>query len=951
MPESHNESPHADHLLSLRDVLGLLERRRWTVLFALLASLLLALTWLSTARPLYRAQATLLLEDPGATSGFLGQLAALGSAPAAEGEMAVLRSREIARRTATAPPGRGRFSEEALAHPTMLALTTQVDDARFAPLPAALGRHEEAFGTRLQAWIERRAPDAPPAVALRFQADGSVELSSAGTLPGGPDPIHVASPRGALLDFHGLEFRVHWSGDPTGSSYVVRALPLEGAVERLLANTLVTESERNSGVIQIHYDDADPRRAAEVVNALCENYREYSVARARRGATRAIEFIDTQLEAQLEALEDAERALVELQSQHPESIAVDATAGALVDQMTALETRRVASELLVASLDDALTLLEDGRHEGLSQLQVQLDDPVTAGYLEAITTLTAEAESQSRSDAGPFKLLQQTQLQELRTLQDQLERSAAQLDEVVEGLAAGDESALAQLEASPSGADPITAGYLSELGRVRAELALLLVTLTDANPEVKDRRETVAALHELLAAQATSLARTARSEVEDNAALIETVEDGLARYADEERGRLGEAVERLLARTTDHLTSRRRGLGGRIADLDAQVATLRDRLASLPEAQRDQADTLRRLRTHEAVAELLLRSRQEAGITEASTVPAAAVLDRALPPRDLYFPRPLPTLLFAGLLGLAAGSVLAFVRDRLAGHVSSEAELETVTGLPVLGSIPNFRRGPARVRGAGSRFVALVDDPDGITADAYRSLRASLRFATRGEDTVRVLGVTSAIASEGKTSTNLNIALACAAAGERVLLVDCDLRRPSVHRYLDFEQSPGLGESLATEGGPSWRESVRAVPGFGLDVLPAGRSASSSSDLLADSPRLDAFLKEVSGQYDLVILDLPPVLATSDALAVAGRLDAVVLLYRSEGAPAGALRLATGKLRRSGAKVVGAVLCALRPTRYGDAGYSSYYGYGYGEVSSGRKGDRKAARRETSRAA
>ena len=941
MSNGNNEAGGGERLLSLRDVLGTLERRKWTVVGGTLVTLGIALLWLAQARPTYRAQATLLLEDPGATSGFIGQLASLGSAPAAESEMAVLRSREIARRTAAAPPGFSLLEREALEHPTALGLTTQVDDTLFAPLAASLGSARDAQQTQVWASVDERAPDAPTAVELEFLDGGSLRVSAAGLLPGGPEDLIVSDPSSGSIAYQGLRFRLAWEGDPTGHHLRLRTLPLEVAVDQIIARTTVAESERNSGVILISYDDSDPRRAARVVNALCDNYREYSVGRARRGASRAIDFIDEQLALQLEELEQAEMQLVQLQSEHPEAIDVDASAGALIEQMTNLETARVESQLAMAGLEDALGLLGQGEAEGLSQLRVQLDDPVSLGYLEAITRLTAESETQARSDTGAFKLLQQTKLAELRTRQEQLRLIEENLGVVSEGLAQGDESVLARLESSPN-SDPITVGYLTELARLRSEQALLATTLTDDHPQLTELSDSIASLLGLISGQVTSLLHSAQADSADNAELIGVYEETLARHADEERGRLTLAANRIAGRLGEHLSSRLGGYSRLIAEIEEQINTLQGRLAALPESQWNQADTMRRLRTHEAVAELLLRSRQEAGITEASTVPAAEVLDRALPPRQLFFPRPLPTLLFAGVIGLAMGALLAFVRDRLAGHIASEAEVESVTGLPVLGSIPNFRRGPARVRGAGSRFIALVDDPDGVTADAYRSVRASLRFATQGEGDLCVLGVTSAVASEGKTSTNLNLALACAAAGERVLLVDCDLRRPSVHRYLDLEQSPGLGEALAQAGGPGWRESIRRIANFDLDVLPAGKTKTSSGDLLADEERFSAFLGEIRSCYDLIILDLPPVLATSDALAVAGKLDAVVLLYKSEGAPAGALRLATGKLRRTGANVVGAVLCALRPTRYGDSGYSSYYGYGYGQP----QGQRRARRVE-----
>ena len=326
-------------------------------------------------------------------------------------------------------------------------------------------------------------------------------------------------------------------------------------------------------------------------------------------------------------------------------------------------------------------------------------------------------------------------------------------------------------------------------------------------------------------------------------------------------------------------------------------------------------------------------------LSAAATLPSAILIDPAIPPDGRHSPRLFFDFVLCCVAGLALGIVAAFVRQSLSGAIYSQAEVEEASNLPVFGSIPDFRHGPLRVRRQRGPFLALRDDPDGPVSEAYRSVRQSLRFARQGAEPVRTFAFTSCAPGEGKTTTNINIAMAFAGAEQRVLLVDADMRKPTLHAAFDAPISPGLAEVL--EARTTWRECVRPSGQPGLDLLCAGVPRTSPSELLRSASVAER-IAEWTAAYDLVVFDLPPALAVADAEILANELDAVVLLYRSGGVHREALATMARKLSRAGANVVGAVVNAVQPTHGGAASYYGGYHAGYGRSPARKRGLKQA---------
>lgn len=227
------------------------------------------------------------------------------------------------------------------------------------------------------------------------------------------------------------------------------------------------------------------------------------------------------------------------------------------------------------------------------------------------------------------------------------------------------------------------------------------------------------------------------------------------------------------------------------------------------------------------------------------------------------------------------------------------------------------------------RGTLSVAFPKSSAAEAYRHIRTNLFYAMP-EGSLKTLVVTSARPREGKTTTVTNLALVISQIGKRVLLVDCDLHRPSVHKLLGTECRPGVSDVLAGRVGLA--EAVRPVYLDGrkcshLSLLPAGRSVPNPADLVG-SDAMRQLLAHVRAAYDWVILDTPPVLFVSDACVLAANCDGVAVVVRSGTCARSLLARTMGQLRSVRANMVGCVLNSMQVSRVGRH-FSYYYYHGY----------------------
>lgn len=307
----------------------------------------------------------------------------------------------------------------------------------------------------------------------------------------------------------------------------------------------------------------------------------------------------------------------------------------------------------------------------------------------------------------------------------------------------------------------------------------------------------------------------------------------------------------------------------------------------------------------------------------------ARVLEYARVPGAPIAPKKATNIMLSFFLALAAACGMAFLQEYLDDRVNSPDDLERIAALPTLGHVPLM--GPDQ-----PRLVHSLPANSHV-AESYRALRSSIGFASIDEP-LRRLQVTSASKGEGKTVTSVNLATAMAMDGKKVILVDADLRRPTIHRVLNLPNSPGLTEVLL--GLKSVDEAIQPTDIENLRVVCSGPIPPNPAELLG-TRAFDHVIEQLEERADLVIFDTPPCMPVTDPLIVASRMDGVVLVLHVGKTKKGMIKHVQEMLSRARARVVGVVFNQVEHNKGGYYYYHYYYYYGDGYYSeAARRGDR-----------
>ena len=275
-------------------------------------------------------------------------------------------------------------------------------------------------------------------------------------------------------------------------------------------------------------------------------------------------------------------------------------------------------------------------------------------------------------------------------------------------------------------------------------------------------------------------------------------------------------------------------------------------------------------------------------------------------------PRPLLNYALAGLLGLILGMGAAILRDVLDTTLRSAADVETGIGASVIGTI-NFDA-------AAKRDPLIIDShAQSVRAEAFRQLRTNLDFVNVGKP-AKTIVITSSVPDEGKSTTATNLAVVFAEAGKLVLLVEADLRRPRVAQYLGIEGAVGLTNVLASQ--VSLSEALQPWGRAGMTILPSGSIPPNPSEMLGSSAMV-TLLGKLAQQFDVILIDTPPLLPVTDAAILAAHADGAILVVRHGRTTRSQAAIARSSLEKVGAPLLGAVL-NMSPPRGPDS-----YGYGY----------------------
>jgi polysaccharide biosynthesis transport protein len=342
--------------------------------------------------------------------------------------------------------------------------------------------------------------------------------------------------------------------------------------------------------------------------------------------------------------------------------------------------------------------------------------------------------------------------------------------------------------------------------------------------------------------------------------------------------------------------------------------------------------------TNRTLYEGLLQKLKEAGVTAGLRSNNIREVDIARTPTAPSEPNIPRNLGFAFMLGLSSGVGLAFLLEGMDNTVRTPEQAQEISGLPSLGMIPlgskNTADNPSKqglIVASSKEAVELITQsrPQSQMAESYRALRTSLLLTSLGAPPKTIL-ITSALPREGKSTTSINTAIVLAQKGVRVLLVDADLRRPSIHKTLGM--GPRVGLSNVLTGGATLQQATLRSPVLpNLYVLPAGTPPPNPAELMASAQMIE-LLTSLRDQYDHVVVDTPPTLSVTDAVVLSTRADAVVLVIRSSQTTKPALRRARDILAQVNARVAGVLLNAVNldsPDYYYYYEYQGKYGDRY----------------------
>lgn len=349
-------------------------------------------------------------------------------------------------------------------------------------------------------------------------------------------------------------------------------------------------------------------------------------------------------------------------------------------------------------------------------------------------------------------------------------------------------------------------------------------------------------------------------------------------------------------------------------------------LQKLPGQELELARLLRSRDVNNKIYSVLLEKREEARITEAGKVGTIYVIDMAEAPKSPVKPKKMRNFAISLLLGLILGVGMAFFLDSLDNSLKTQSEVENLLQLPVLTRIPVIQaggnpafgiKGAAKGNGyANKQFFDL--NWNSPVSEAFRAFELNFSFINTDQN-FKTIMVSSPGAGDGKTLTAINLAEVFAQSGYKTLLLDCDFRRPRINKVFETSQVPGVTDVLINKSDLS--QAIKEIA-ENLNFLPSGTMPPNPSDMLK-SAKMKSLLVELAHDYDLILIDTPPVLPVIDAMALGAKVDGVCLVIRSGHTSQDAALRAKQMLEASHARMIGVILNSVDSNDF--RGYNHYW--------------------------
>ena len=335
----------------------------------------------------------------------------------------------------------------------------------------------------------------------------------------------------------------------------------------------------------------------------------------------------------------------------------------------------------------------------------------------------------------------------------------------------------------------------------------------------------------------------------------------------------------------------------------------------------------REVETNERILEIVLNRLKETSISQQMQTNNVRIQDLAEAPRTPVKPKKQLNIIFAIILGIAGGVGLALFKEYMDITIKNSEDItSSLIQLPVLGSVPRIKLDGKNIRTKIDADRVVEKDSLCMASEAYRSIRTNLLFSLKDSDSSKSLVITSSVPREGKTISAINLAIMMANSGERVLLVDSDMRRPRVHTIFNMDNKIGFSNYLSGE--INFEEVIRYSGIDNLSIVPAGNISHKSAELIS-SNNAKLFLEKANARFSKIIFDAPPIALVTDAAVLSGLCDGVILIAEANRTTRGLLNNSKELLCKVGANIIGVILNNVSFTRnsyyYPQYYYGKYY--------------------------
>lgn len=388
-----------------------------------------------------------------------------------------------------------------------------------------------------------------------------------------------------------------------------------------------------------------------------------------------------------------------------------------------------------------------------------------------------------------------------------------------------------------------------------------------------------------------------------------------------------------------------KSINSQIQVLHLENAELSRKIGQLPVVQQDYLRLARDVEVNNQLYVGLLNNAQQLQIAKAGTTGNVSIVDRAVAPERPSRPKKTLILVIGGLSGIILGFLFCQLLAISSRVVRDPKKLELEAGLPILAILPFDFDQSSHAKADGPPFLLAKENSDSASIESLRSLRTSLLFKLSEKPRSKVVLITSAVPSQGKSFISANLSYLIGASGKRVLLIEADIRMASISRYIQFPDSE-VGLSTLLNQKATFENAIRSEVYPNMDFLPAGKKVRNPGDLLAGDI-MAHIIAEMADAYDYVVIDSPPLLPVHDARSLGKSADVTLFVARQDSVSLDEVHDAIDVFGKSGNTLDGLVFNGFVPSRirygygYGAYGYGKYhrgYGYGMGRSKYGRYG-------------